>query len=579
MADPKSYALTDLTRGSDNEPTLTLWIEGIGNFNVVQLSMTYALNEIPRAACLVAIGRDAKSEGAAKKAKIHEAGNKLTQLRKAEIWFEPKWYWNTDNKTMWEGRKCIFQGYYTGLAYKKITDKVQPVLHLIHWLCDLGFSSTLSANHHPSNPSSMVFPAVVPGMTGASEPAIYVGHHYGYDQIASRVPTDVWEGIKYMLCEMAEIEKPNMQCRSFGCGGGLGDPKKNERATKALEKIEGESAKCKKKYEYGKPLALETYGIPLIPRAVEEGIVHQTMESFSHMTYWDAIVGLYCPMFSAAVVPMVDRALIVADCPAYSAAQWKTIDPSEYDSLELSGMITRPLQGVGVYADWEMLTNWKMTEVTKGDHICVGGHFAEKAPEPSPDDGDGMWMVVRSPQWLRNVTHVGNYAGHSQGVVPQVATNASTTPKPGETPPDPRPGTILLSPLCQLYEKYAQAVFVENMLRGRSAQINGKLRFDIAPGSHIKVLNKGESFLEGEDDLAVTLFGHVVRVTWNINSEAKLAGTTLELNHVRTETENGHPRTSMSSHPLFKDPIYFGSGINATKSPGTLDRDWEFPGT
>ncbi len=581
MGSVSSFVVTDFSgRDLKNTSALMLTIEGLGNFDIVQFSMTYALNEIPRAACMVAVGRNARS--VSYKAAIHNVGVNLTQLRKAWVWFQPQDYWNTDSFETWDTTskaKCIFQGYFTGVAYKKISEKVQPVLHLIHWACDLGFSSTLSANHHPSNPSSLVFPAVTQMAMGAGTagPPIYVTHHFGHEAIRSKVKSDLWGGIKEMLCEMTEINKFGIYCRSQ-CSQGEGEKRKNIRAQRAFQKIEGKSSKYGLDPVYSKPLKMDTRGIPMVEEAVADAVTSGTLESFWNTTYWDTIIGLYCPMFSMAFVPLVDRGLVIADCPAYNGDVWRTIHPNEYDDIDLTGMIPRPLQAVGVYADFESLTNWNMSEVAKGDTVCLGGHFSAPAPSPSVDDTDGTWLVVNSPSWLKKINYVGLYSGFTDGSKFHNASPTASTPKKPPPPQNPTPGAIIKSGVCQLYASYAHAVYIENMLRGRGATISGKLRFDIAPGSIVCIETNSEVFLQGEDQLAVPLYAQVARTTININAEARLAGTTFQVTHLRTKTENEdvNQRTCVGSHPLFKNPIFFGCGLNATHTPDQVDREWEF---
>lgn len=581
MGSVSSYVVTDFSgRDLKDASSLVLTIEGLGNFDIVQFSMTFAINEIPRAACMVAIGRNARSVNT--RAQIHSAGIDLSQLRKAWVWFQPQDYWNTDSFETWDTtskRKCIFEGYYTGMAYKKISEKVQPVLHLIHWACDLGFSSTLSANHHPSNPSSLVFPAVTQPAQGAGSagPPLYVPRDYGSGAIREKVKSDLWSGIKDMLGEMSEINKFGIYCHSQ-CSQGEGEKRKNIRAQRAFKKIEGPSSKYGLNYAYNKPLKMDTRGIPMVEEAVADAVTSMTLESFWNTTYWDTIIGLYCPMFSMAFVPLVDRGLVIADCPAYNGNVWRTIRPNEYDTMELSGMIPKPLQAVGVYADFESLTNWNMSEVAKSDTVCLGGVFTASAPPPSTDDTDGTWLVVNSPAWLKKINYVGLYSGYTDGCKLGNASPTSSTPVKPPPPQDPPPGSMIASGVCQLYASYAHAVYIENMLRGRGATLSGKLRFDIAPGSIICIEANSEVFLQGEDQLAIPLYAQVQRVTVNINAEARLAGTTLQVTHLRTKTENtdSRQRTCADSHPLFKNPIFYGCGLNATQKLGDVDREWEF---
>ena len=101
-----------------------------------------------------------------------------------------------------------------------------------------------------------------------------------------------------------------------------------------------------------------------------------------------------------------------------------------------------------------------------------------------------------------------------------------------------------------MYDDYARAVYIHQALRGRTGQLNGKLRFDIAPGSTVKIEGTSEPFLK-DDGLGYNLIGDVIRVTIAINAESAQASTAFQLGNVRTESENEDDLTSIDQHPLY----------------------------
>ena len=573
-----SWVLNDFSGQDTKAPTLYLELEGVSErFVLSQFSMTFAINEIPRAACLVAIGRDGRRQGAGKAATIHQFGVQLGQMRRAKVYFTPSGPWEPVGSKRWKGTKVIFDGYYVGLAYRKISDKVQPVLHLIHWLCDLGFSSVLSAYQFPGNPTSLVFPLAQPPLAGAGEgtPPKYVGPMAGFELIHPNVKSDLWGGIKAMLYALADEDKFNILCGSPLSGSG--EKKSNVRAQAALQRIEGAGVDAKGKaaagalkYQYGRPLKLDTQGISLVEEGVSLSICsqQQCQEQLSQSTFWDMVVGIYGPMFNFAIVPMVDRALVVADCPTFRKA-WKVVGAGEYDDFDLSGMISQPLQGVGVYGEYNTMSGYNVSELAQGGNVCIGGHYAAKAPSPSRDTPDGAWMVVAAPAWLASVPWAAMYTGDTSGLLGENPSQSCTTPCKGQESEDPSPSEINKSGLSRLCTSYAKAVYQLNTMRGRGAPLSGKLRFDIAPGSVIKIESKSEAVdLQGCDQLAVDMFASVQRVSCNINAEAKSAGTSFQLTHLRTSRENTDERTSTDAHPLFGSDIYNGGPL--------VDKDWAF---
>lgn len=557
MAKAKPWALTDLSKYG----TLILKIEGAGEYVLTQCTLTFAINEIPQASCLVAVGRDVRT---LELAEIHRHASKLDQMRRAHVLFQPRGEWEPSTDQQWTGPKTIFTGYFAGMTYRKVSGKFQPVLNLIHWLVDLGGSSVLSANHSAVSPDWLRAALVKPSLTGSGygPEILYVDHLVAYDAVRSVVADDLWGGIKSFLCGLATMpEKVEIPCR--GCGAPPGEYRSNERATRALKRIEGPGGECGLEYKYAKPLALNSQGIPLVDAACASAIGHYTFQDYARYTFWDVIVGRYCPAFSMILAPLVDRALVLADCPGYRTDWDKTIQPEEYDDIKSSGMLVHPLQSVGVTSGFSAPTGYGIREKGTSGAVCIGGYWAVDAQEAS----DGSTLVKPAPLWLQEVPYIGQWAGSASGLGTDTAARTTITDVDPFQPTEAKPSEFM-SKLCQLYSAYAHSVYIQQMLAGRSATLMGKLRFDIAPGSILKVEPKPELFEPGVDELAVPLYGQVTRVTVNINGEASLCGTMLELNYVRSERENQEDRTSIDQHPLFGDRVVTGAPL--------VDDDWKF---
>ena len=562
----ENWAWTDFAA----DDALYVEIECLGTFQVVQYSSSFAVNEIPRAVCMLAIGRDARTS---KYARLHSTGMNLQQMLKAKVFFRPRGAWDTDG-TNWPGtKKCVFEGFYVGMAYTKITGKMQPTLHLIHWLADLGFSSTLSANQHPSNPTCLVTAAVTPSVepintSGLGEQGVLVGCDVANTVIEKWVERgDLWHGIKEMFYQYAQIDRFRLGKITDEEGGGTKTD--NNRALNALKKFECSTESCPSLgYKYAYPMELDTKGGRLVADSCGKAISESLCQSFAASTFWDQLVGVYCPMFCMTVIPMVDRALVVADTPAYNVPWQKTIKAGDYDNIDLSGMISRPLQGVGVVSNYATLAGTGRTDNSDSSdntELNVGGTYAES----SVHKGDGTWMVIPAPAWLEGAAQVGVYSGVSCGIDKKVASNSSTTATDTGKADDPTPVDIISGDsLSKLFSAYAHAVYVTNMLRGRSASISGKLRFDIAPGSIVQIETKAENFADGSDALATPMIAYVERVSVNINAEARAANTTFQFSHVRTSRENTLPRTMVTEHPLYKGSIYNGAPL--------VDDEWLF---
>lgn len=569
----KNYVYTDLSA----KDAVTLTIDG-RDYQVTQFSSSWAVNEIPTAVCMLAIGRNAKS---LEIASIHKGG-RPKQITKATVTFKPKGEYGIASRGLlgrhilnWpDGVQTIFDGYFTGFAFRKINGKVSIVVSLLHWTAALGFSSCTTKAGHVSNPSSLNAAAVLASLNDpGSGQGNYISSLVPAQVCAGQIGDDLWGGIKNVFCKLAGT--PTMPVGSeFDCLG-AGDFGTNDFALNALSKIEGPggpsagagvaavagvaatSSGCSMPYKYGVPLKISSLGVDAVVDAVALAIGEETILSYGSTSFWDKLIGQFCPMFGMAVVPMVSSAILIADTPAYGGGVWKKINPIDYDSFDMTAELHRPLRAVGVVVDWVSQTKVGMEDGGGGSSDVVpllGGCYVENSVEP----GDGMVLYVSPPSWLSKLADPSIIVTNTSGT-DQAPIKTATTPA-AETGP-PRDASTLGVNANSLYKRYAQMVYASQSLRGRGGSASGKLRFDIAPGSIVHIDASFEPFIGAEDDLAMPQIACVQRVGIAINAEAGLAGTTFVLSHVRGVDENASPRTSVQEHPLFGKAIH-GGGLH-----------------
>jgi len=559
-----NYAITRLS----GVESLYLII-GEDKYEIAQMTMTFACNEIPRAQCMIAIGRSAKKArffGKDAFAKIHSTAPNLKQMQKASIRFKPDGQYAPFDFKWPDEEVTIFDGYYVGSANRKANGKIIVIVNLIHWLVDLASTSALHANSHPSTPFQLTYAAVLKTLPGtgagaasgtqvAAARGAYVSNMTGFQIAKDGVKRDLWGGIKRIFCGLANVSGlstgQTIYCRSQG----LGSVTNNTRAIRALGRMEGPAPDtCNKDYEYGVALTIDT-GLNSIDDTVAAAITDATIESYSSTTLWDKLVNNYCPMFNMALVPQIDSAIVIADTPSYNGGLWKELKPEEYDSLDQDAALERPLRGVAVFGRFSSWTGIA-GQVNAQDIPPIGGCYVAG----SVDENDGVIQYVTPPSWLSTLINYSDEpAAKGLGVKTKKASPSATAPNVQKPNVDDPNSTGFSSRVNELFVKFAQAVYVANGLRGKVGSLSGKLRFDIAPGSCIKIAARGERFVASDDSLATDLFANVARVTININCEANLASTAFQVSHIRDTAENDSPRTSVSEHPLFGKKIH-GAG-------------------
>lgn len=537
-------------------------------YEISQFVASWACNEIPQAQCMVALGRDARNPDVA--ATANTSGFRLQTMQRARVWFHPRGDFNPEGAKWPNEAVMLFDGYFVGGAYRKVNGKVSMVFNLVHWLFDLACSSAISQNSHPANPLQLTAPAVLQqiGRTAAGQGA-YVSNLTSFATTRDYVAADFWSGIKRVFCGLA-----NVPVRASGsldyclAAGDIGSIVVNKRAIRALARIEGpttgvgdDGGGCHLPYAYGTPLSLDTAGVDLVRDAAAAAITDALVQAYANTTFWDKLVGEICPQFSLAVVPMVDTALVIADTPAYNGAFWKEIGPDEIESLDQNSLLERPLRAVAVAGNAGSQLGAAVYDRNKSDKddgaatSFQGGCYVAGSVDPD----DGVIMFTTAPHWLQVLSGAGFNAAIATGLNRDVPIPSAQ--QPGVPPGDALTFSAFAPAANALYVRYAQSVYMSNMLRGRVGTLAGKLRFDIAPGSNIKLRASAEKFLNGEDDLAADLYANVSRVTVSINCEAGQAGTSLQLSHIRFAAENASPRTSVDAHPLFGRQLH-GFGRN-----------------
>lgn len=530
---------------------------GVISFDLVHWSATFGVNEIPQSSCLLALGRNARD--VSQQAAIHTYADTLTAMLPAKVWLNPVGERSPLGEPWPDDRQLVFDGYLTGFSTRKINGQIQVVAQLVHWLIDLTFSSTLGANAHPSSVTDLLHPAVTTIKAGTGGQGKYVPQfldktgRYSSDRVAE----DLWSTIKDFLCDIASSEDlihfPRSQsvCTDLLSG-------KNDQALVALGKIEGGDATspCFKAFEFSQALPLDTTN-PRVRQNAADSISQFRLDTTMQQTFWDLLVGLYCSQYMMAVVPLVDRALVVAHTPTLQTPYDVELAPEDYVAIDLNASLNRPLRSVVIIGGVEMAaaSNKNMGGEEKGGVPLPGvaGCF-----QPTFPVSQGTVLFRYGPPWLRQVGAESDRAGASTGATTGAAVRGATSPTAkGSASGIPTPADTLTE-AAELYQRFAQVVYHEEMLRGRGGVIAGKLRFDIAPGSVVRLLGHPELFLGSGDTMATDHIAHVARVVISINGESGDAATSFQFTHLRSEAENESDRFSLTRHPLLGDAAFKG---------------------
>lgn len=509
-------------------------VDGV-EMEVVDLLVTYELNTIPRCVFTVPVGREVRSLGASN---IHRKVNELSQLKSVSLFVQIQSLGQQFGGDQFpRGYQRIFQGYATGTGYQRAEGGARFVIQAKGWLVDLDYTSSLSATSHPQNPGQFTYQATTfsygGGGAGSGTTGTCCWGPFGKDTILNRKGLeDFWDGgLKPILEEIAGTdtfvrerfaEKTNV------------NESNNDSALKALKRI---------KNAPDIPLTLKLKGADreIVADAILETLLTTTFESFANSTMWGKLVGEIAPLFMFSLVPRPDDALVVPFVPLLRQP-YITIYADEYDTSDLDAELERTLQAVGILAGIRADMGYSLR--MDAYNIGIGGWFQ---PDSLPD---GMILLRNGPPWLSNPIMADRYTTDAVGAGNEPVSNA-LAPGKGKALSRKRPGQAAKEQK-EIIDNYAQYVYAYEAIKGRQGQLSGKLRFDIAPGSMVKIECARERFIRN-DELGQSRYAAVTRVTIGLNAEAQRAGTAFSLAHIRNEAENAENATSLEAPPLWEN--------------------------
>lgn len=533
----------------------SLWAEvevapgDVREFDVAQASARFPLNDVPKASLTVALGRRVDTNRAAE---IHRVLNRLRVKRRVRVYCraETIGVFGALGVSLWpRGRFLVFDGYTTGAGYQRAADSAGYTLECEHWLADLGYASAVSAASSPANPADMTFNALTAGAAETAGGPARTGGYTGLTKAeefvsAGTVASDLWgDALRPFFAALAAEETLAGTAAAAAIGLDLGPvPPGNAAALAALDRFEPKAPR-----RFGVPLRFDpaAYGgdLAVVAAQIANALGAETLEALSGTTVWDKLVQ-YAGAFLFAVVPLVDRCLVVPFMPGLRQP-YKTVTAAEYGFVRLAGDMPRVLRGVGIYGGKGFEGGGELAgdDAVDYDRYSVGGYFQGAST--------GQVLFKQAPMWmaLPDLSAEVDRAAGGDGLPRGDALN----PGAGRPPVGPRPKDKAEAN-ARLMNKYAEALYVYEVLKLRAGDLSGRLRFDIAPGSVLRIEGCGEKFLGVDDQFGEPLYATVLQTDFFLDAESQKAGTSFHLAHYRNELENTTPGFSAARHPLWAEP-------------------------
>lgn len=517
------------------------------NGNPVGLELTgfqlnFAVNSIPEGSLQLALGRNIATGLAAA---IHSIVDQMTITMPVQVYVRVLPGPNSFGQAIetWPANFFrVFTGLTTSTGFSLSRDSVHFNIGLTHWLTDMNFSSALTRQTHQLTPAQLSGVAAFRMGQGVEE--AFLATTQAADLFTPvNIQADMWGNALGRW--LVRISQQDILSDPTDPNGGPGS---NIEALNALQRFEPYAYNGV--YRFGVPLQLPLIGLPgseSIANAISEDVAQETFESFASTTLWDKLVGGFGANYRFAVVPLVDTALIVP-LTAGMRTPWQTIYGQEYHSINLSDNKPRPVRGVRLLTGIGSMTGaFGLQAGQAGEEDTLAGRY------DNPQFRDGMLIHENAPRWSANVVSAPLFG--PQAIQPNGVHGNIFFPGFGLIPVLPDP-SVVRAGARNIWDHYARHVYITEALRHRTGSLVGKLRFDIAPGSTVRILCVQDKFVRQQvaKPNGAVLFGEVQTVTIGMDSESQQASTAFQVANVRSAAENALDAMSIDGHPLYASP-------------------------
>ena len=516
--------------------------------DVVQYASGFAMNDIPTASIMVAVGRNVKTD---KLATIHTAVNELRSVTMpAYVWLLvqtlDKMNASSGLEVVSEKKILIFEGDAVGTGWQRSTTGAQFTIHILHWLARLNYTSAVSASSHPGNPSDWTYPAIHRAIglgsgestgTMAGDPSWVPMINKG--SINEAALRDIWgNALHSWMTHIANDDPVDLRLKGGQKGGG------SVTVIDALKRI-GPNGD-------GKPLNVELGGADaaIVAEGLRQALQAESGNSWINTTLWGKLIGEWSPAYWFAVIPRVSDALIVPFTGGLSGDHWAKIGDEDYAQCDINAQLRQVLRAVGIVhpVTWQTGANLNAGAIAENRGGMCGWYQPEKLDQ-------GMVLLKDAPSWLAQPLFESAFSLYSQAADGQGTVGTEVDDKQAGQPQKPERDLAETQKKQRgIMDNYAHQWYTIECLKGRTGELAGKLRFDIAPGSNIFVeAGSSRNVPQSEDGLAVDIYATVTRVTYVINAETQQAGTGFSLAHIRTKAENENEITSTAKPPLYTE--------------------------
>lgn len=508
---------------------------------LVQFSCVYEMNAIPRCSAMLPVGYRVLPPFTASSA--HTVTNGIQVQIPLKVYCEVKFLGGQyPLSAPLPATYLIFDGYVTGVGYRRTYDGYTMNVEGTHWLSNLSYSSIMSETISPLAPTQFTFNArMYLGANARGEKDQTSCLPVTMVQTLStpgNVQTDLWgKVLQPWFIKLASTNRMNQRLLQLNDQdiNPNNDTKRGE-VVHTLRRFPGERLPFDTtRFEAGTSSISTMIGKELAnvqnPRAMGERLARQT--------FWDKLVGELSPTYMFKIIPYASIARVVPFIPGLRAV-WSphgedfTFKASDIEVQDSTCHLPRQLRALCVFGGVGLRANATGQPANKLNNFRIGGAYV---------GGDtGMVVVREAPSFLFDTKLAHRFTGQ----ITNLHGNAFNHPGAGAAPAGVKPDDIGKDALKML-DVVAHAWYVAEVLQNRYGDISTPLRFDVAPGSSVKIEGTSGAFMhDGEDR-----YGQVVRVGYMFDAQQQQCRSQYRIANMHTGDEHMLDQFTTDTHPFY----------------------------
>jgi hypothetical protein len=539
----------EIRDASTDKPIVTFGVRDSGfgteNFgDIVAVSATFALNTIPTASLVLAVGNNTITGD---DATIYDIRNRIKARDGISVFLEIIPFDVGDKTKIRAAKYKIFEGFVVGIGYQRSHNHANYVLNLVHWLDDLNNSTSVNGDWLPGAPADYAAAAMTTILNTGGTTSLGTKPTFTIDLVAQQAREDLWAKVIKPACQKLAGYNPRANI--------LGDAENNPAALAALDRMPGAGAAANKYY---RPLELRVQSDNNFHKSLNDYFTNVFADPSAQNSFWAKIITEIAPDFLFAISPAVDWALPIPVC---AGLRWpddgKVIAASEYNYANFNANMSQIIEAVHII--YPLTSNVNAAPEKTGAAAQQPNSYRRMyASYPPPEvisadkEKRGLKLFKQPPRWLDGIDATGLLALYT--IQTNVLTTGTPTPAAKLSLPDLVNSTIdAVENAKSIVADFAQQMYCNKVLQQRVGELSGALRFDIAPGSIVKIMTPLRDATTNNEHVIAS----VMAVSYVINAERATAGTSFTIAHTKTEAESTNEFYSVPRPPLYgNSPAY-----------------------